>query len=115
MVFKEKSTPFITASLLCSPLLLHFVIFLTGLALRGANVNCPRLYDFLAAPYALGMNLLVALPIMSLTLLAIVSTSVVMAWLQKGKTQFQIVLTSIYSVVVLLCVRFAVLIWVHTT
>jgi len=45
--------------------------------------------------------------------LVIVSTSIVAVWLQKSKTRFEYVATSIYSIVILLHIGFVV--WFNVT
>jgi len=93
--------PFAIASLLCLPLLVFLMLFLILMALIAANVRFPYYFYM---PGLLGMYWLVTSPIMSFIWLSLASTSVVMAWFQKGKTRFEIVCTVICSVVVLLYV-----------
>ena len=111
----RRHIPFIITSALCLPFLLHILIFLVGTTLRAGNINCPNLYNFLAIPFSLGIDWLIVSPIISLTLLTLISTSVVVAWFQKDKTRYEIAFDSIYSVVVLLYVGFVFLYWMHNS
>ena len=112
MVLMRRHTPFIIASLLCLPFLVLLMLHLIVGAMIVANDYSPYFFHppyFIYMPYVLGTCWLAMSPIISLTLLCFVSTSVVMAWFQKGKTRFEIVFTGIYSVVVLL--YFGCLVW----
>ena len=97
-MLKRRRAPFIAASLLCLPFLAFLVLFLIAWALKVANIHCP---DFIEGPLMLGFLWLGVYTFMSLPVLVFVSILIYRAWLQEGKTRFEIILTSFYSVVIL--------------
>ena len=56
---------------------------------------------------------LTASPVVIAPVLALVSSSIIAAWLQKSKTRFEFIATSIYSIVMFLFIGYVVL-W-HVT
>lgn len=98
MILKRKSMPFVIASLLFLPFLAFLVLNLIDWALIAANIHRP---DFIEVPLFLGFFWLGVLTFMSLPVLVFVSIFIYRAWFQEGKTRFEVVFTSIYSVVIL--------------
>jgi branched-subunit amino acid permease len=101
----KKHLPFITASVLCLPFCGLVVIYLVALAFKCADAAIP---DVLTIPLVHGLFLLSVFPLFALPILALVSVSVVVAWLQKAKTRFEVLFAGIYSVVMLLHLGFAI-------
>jgi hypothetical protein len=102
---RRKRVPFIIASLLCLPFLAFFVLVLIAYALAAVGVN--NYPDFIGIPLLSGAFFIGAWTFISLPALALVSVFVVMAWFQKEKPKFETFLLAIYSVVLVLCIGYA--------
>jgi hypothetical protein len=92
----KRRWPFIVASMLCLPFLVVHLLLLILLAANLTKVPCPALVVFgiLYAGHWFQIS-----PMVSWLVLALASISVIRAWFQKGKTQFEIVFTILYSVI----------------
>ena len=94
----KRRLPFIIASVMCLPFLLFSLVCLLALVLKTFAVGIP---DALTNVFVTGILCLIFWPPLTLTVVVLVSISVVAAWLQKGKTVFEIVSTGIYSAIML--------------
>lgn len=99
----KKHLRFIIASVLSLPCILILVIVLIALILKALSRECP---DMILVPFLYECMWATTWPLTLLLFLAIVLISVLLAWFQKTKTQFEIVATSLYTAVVLLHVGY---------
>jgi len=110
----KRHLPFIIASVLCLPFCAFVAIYLVVLACTGATGFVP---EALAIPFNYGFQGLWWLsmyPLVGLPVLASVSVAVVAVWFQRAKTRLEIVLTSVYSIVMALYLGYELwLSWSH--
>src|SRR5438552_2435948 len=99
----KRHLPIIVATVLCLPFCAFIAVYLFALALRPAHIP-----DLIGIPLLTGLYWLSQWPGVALLVLLLVSASVVSAWRQSVKTQFEVVATGIYSGVIALHVAFAV-------
>ncbi len=97
----KRNQPFVIASILSAPFLVAAVSYLTTLML---GEHCPNFIPMLL----LSVLILISTPGLGALILLIVSAFIVGAWLQKSKTRFEYVATSVYTVVILLHIGFTV-------
>jgi hypothetical protein len=97
----KRHLPFIMASVLCLPFLLHLLAYLIVCAIPGRP-------DFMDVFVLYGALFVGGFRILSLPVLLLVSISVFAAWFQKVKTVVEIAFISIYSIVMLVDIGFVV-------
>jgi hypothetical protein len=103
----RRHLPFIIASLMCLPFLVYVLIFLLALTVK-ASALAVGWSEALGYILIVGFFWFSVCPAVTLAVLALVSTSVIAAWLQKTKTKMEIVFTGIYSVTMLLHIGYAI-------
>jgi len=106
----KRHLPFITASVLCLPFSVLVLIYLVALTFKCANASIP---DILTIPIITGLFWISDWSLIELFILTLVSTSVVVALFQEGKTRIEVIFNSIYSVIMLVYLGLAL--WIHVT
>ena len=101
----KRHLTFIIATVLCVPFCVLVALFLVALALKAVGVATPA---FVVIPLLHGFIWFSAWLELLLPVLGLVSISVVASWMQQTKTRLEIVLTGLYSAVLIFHLAYAI-------